>query len=720
MGSLLCFLPLFCLCAAERWYEDVLVGMEVGPTGAQFEAGKDAPEYARRFDGAEIVQASVKAGAEYLVIWVRDGEFTFHKSEHLPRPSAFEDRDVLRETVGEASKHDLPVVAYCQLQYPAHELRQHPDWRVRTREGNTIDHLVCFNSPYTNVVKTLITEMMSYGIDGFHLDMVDQGFGEPVGCWCERCQALFEEAHGTSMPKEKNWEDPNWHRMLSFRYETSDRLEKDLTSHIRSIDPEVTVDFNYHGSPPFSWEIGQTPVRHANNGDFVTGEAGQWAFGALAASFNAAWYRAATPGKPFQVAVQRGVRMYHDQTTRPLEDMRWEIFTLLAHGAFVTMIDKTAYDGWLDPVAYERIGELLHEARSKREHFGQEPVVEVGIYFSARTRDRYARDDPARYFQSVQGAHKACVYEHIGFGFLFDENVTLEALKQFPVVGLANTAVLTRREVDLFTQYVSDGGNLLVTGQAGGYDAFGRPSTNNTMSALIGARSVEVVESTDFWVRFDSDEDASFSERFAPDGMLDWPFLVMGPATVYQPTTAKTVGRLMNSHRRALANPGGYNGEWPLSANADVGPALLINRVGRGTVLTLAGSPDHATAGEHHIVEARRLFANAVRFLNPRPRVRVNAPSNVELIVTDDPTSRVLRLHFVGYNIPPQTTPAKNRPHLLPGLMETAPIYRASVDVLHPILSVNTLNASTEVLRPSETTLALQIEDTHEVIIIRY
>ena len=92
------------------------------------------------------------------------------------------------------------------------------------------------------------------------------------------------------------------------------------------------------------------------------------------------------------------------------------MLTLLAHGAFVTMIDKTAYDGGLDPVAYQRIGDVLREARAKRGHFGQDPVREVGLYFSARTRDWVARENPTTYFQSFQGAHKACVLEHIPFG----------------------------------------------------------------------------------------------------------------------------------------------------------------------------------------------------------------------------------------------------------------------------------------------------------------
>jgi hypothetical protein len=40
--------------------------------------------------------------------------------------------------------------------------------------------------------------------------------------------------------------------------------------------------------------------------------------------------------------MQRGVRVYHDQTTRPLHDMRWELLTLLAHGAFVTALSTTS------------------------------------------------------------------------------------------------------------------------------------------------------------------------------------------------------------------------------------------------------------------------------------------------------------------------------------------------------------------------------------------
>jgi hypothetical protein len=547
--------------------------------------------------------------------------------------------------------------------------------------------------------------------------MVDQGFGPPTGCWCDHCQALFQAEYGRPLPKGVNWEDEDWDRMLQFRYATSDRLEKMLTDYVRSLDPRATVDFNYHGSPPFSWEVGQTPVVHAGNGDFVTGEAGLWAFGALTASFNAAWYRSATPGKPFQVAVQRGVRMYHDQTTRPLQDMRWELFTLLAHGAFVTMIDKTAYDGWLDPVAYDRIGSLLGEARSKRAHFGHKPVMEVGLYFSARTRDWIGRDKPATYFQSVQGAHKACVYEHLGFSFVFDEALTLDGLRQFPVVCLPNAAIVSEREAAVFRRYVEQGGKLLITGQSGQFDRLGEPRPNSTLEGLIGAEVKARLERSDSWMRFGAQPEPM---QVLTDGLRpDWPFLVRGPATIYEPTTATPVGELLDSHRASLANPEGYNADWPLSARQVVGPAVLIHPVGKGTVLTFAGSPDSATASEHHIVEARKLFANALRFLNPNPRVCITAPANVEAVVTDDPAARTLRVHLIAYHATPQTTPAKDRPYVLPGLIEDAPIFRATLEFPGGLKSAKALNRSTQLKQRGQRVEVL-VEDLHEIIQCRY
>ena len=289
------------------WYERSLVGMEVGPTGAQF-GYSDANDtrYCSRFDGRKIVRYCAEADCEYLVMWVRDGDYAYYNSDILPKAPGLGDRDPLREVMVEAAKHKMPVIAYCVVQQGGHFLKAHPELEMRGWEDNRLWRF-CYNSGYLDVMKKIVAEQLAYGIDGFHIDMVDQGFGPPYGCWCRHCQKEFEAKYGHPMPKGVTW-DEQWDHVLEFRYNTSERFEKALTAHIKKLNPEATVDYNYHGNPPFSFEVGQRPVQHAGNGDFVTGETGVWGFSALTVGLNVEFYRAGTPGLPVQIAMQRGVR----------------------------------------------------------------------------------------------------------------------------------------------------------------------------------------------------------------------------------------------------------------------------------------------------------------------------------------------------------------------------------------------------------------------------
>jgi hypothetical protein len=230
---------------------------------------------------------------------------------------------------------------------------------------------------------------------------------------------------------------------------------------------------------------------------------------------------------------------------------------------------------------------------------------------------------------------------------------------------------------------------------------------------------VRKLDSLDNWVRFSVAQLPNFSSSFAPEGRTNWPFLVEGPAGVFEPTSAQPIGELLKPHRTRRQLEGKEGTEWPMSADTPVGPAILINRVGQGTVLTFACSPDFATASEHHLVETRKLLATAVRFLHPQPRVHITAPANVEAVVTDDPSTRALRVHLLGYNSPPQTTPAKDRPFVLPVPIEDAPMYRVVVQVNRSVKRVEVLNKSTIWKRRDRQVEAI-VDDIHEVLVIDY
>jgi hypothetical protein len=159
--------------------------------------------------------------------------------------------------------------------------------------------------------------------------------------------------------------------------------------------------------------------------------------------------------------------------------------------------------------------------------------------------------------------------------------------------------------------------------------------------------------------------------------------------------------------------------DWPMSADAAVGPAVLIHRVGKGTVVTCAASPDYAVASEHALVEDRILLRNLFRTLDTERRIVICAPANVEAVVTDDPAARQLRVHLLAYNPTPRTTPQKNRPYVLPGMIEDAPIIRVAAATRAPIKTADALHPRTK-LDVAGKSLQATIEDIHEVLLIGY
>jgi hypothetical protein len=700
--------------AKEPWYRNTLVGTEVGPTGAQFGSDNKESGYAAKFSGTDIVNEQIRIGSQYLVIWAKDSEYAHYDSKVAPKCPGMGDRDTLREAVEAAKPYGLPVVAYCVVQGNGYPLRNHPEYKMVGADGKTLDR-ICLNSGYMEHAKAVVEEMAAYGINGFHIDMLDQGFGPPYGCWCASCKEKYQAEYGEPMPVGVTW-DSGWDKMLTFRYNTSERFEIALRDHIKSINSDLSVDFNYHGYPPFSFEVGQRPVQHSHIGDFVTCESGVWGFSALGAGLTAQFVRATDPSAPYQVVMQRGARMYHDQTTRTVNDMRWEMFALLANGAQVTIVDKTPFDGSLDRETYDRMGKVFSEVHAKAEHFGHDPIQDVGLYYSQRTRDWVGRETPAKYEQSFFGIHKAMVYEHIPYGVVLDENITLDRLASFPVILLSDVSILSENEVALLKTYVENGGNLILTGLTGTHDWMGNPLTKSTIEELAGASLQETLKDNDNFYslpKLDGDKAA-----LGCDIRPDWPILAYAPAAIYKATTAESIGTLYRPVRSLRQKTGLEGTTFPSSAGTPVGPALLLNTLGKGSVLTIAVSPGAAVAGEYRTIETRTLIRNAIRYLHPDPEVQIDAPRNIETVVTDDPDTRTLRVHLVGYLSPPGTT-SPNRPYLLPDQVEDEPMYKASIRVKRAISEVLATDPET-ILDQNGQNVDIIIHNIHEVLRIKY
>lgn len=658
----------------EPWFRELLVGIEIGPTGAN----DQDKVYLSRATGKAWVDALRRANAQYGVVFMKDQNFAYYNSRIVPRCPGLEGRDLLEEITSEARSSGIPIVAYQQVQYDTGAWRKHPEWRMKDNDGRDIPGRLCYNSGYLDYNKRVADELMEYGIAGFHIDMLDFGFSPPAGCWCERCQSAFLAQYGIPMPNGVTW-DERWEKMLDFRCASNAGFCEQIQTYIQTKKPGLSVDFNYHGYPPFSWYPGERPVMHAKAGDFVTAEGLPWVFGHMNPSMLSLFMQGARPGGPVQGVTSRSVYNYHDFTVRPVAELKWEVMTYLAHGAQCTIVDKANYDGGLDPVAYGRIGEVFAEARRKQDDFFHPPLQEVGLYYSVRSRDWYGREDSPKYMSAFLGAHKALVQAHIPAGFLMDENVTLARLKNFQVVYLPNTAILSPREVELLTRYVSDGGNLLATGLTGLFDQYGRRLNNNVLAEVFGADLAEIhAGHPDNYVLFGESQPPGATAGFVQGIPPNWPILTWGPVAAYSVTKGRPVGEVLIAHRPP-DNP------WRdlMSPEKRVGPAMIVNEFGKGKAILIPCQPDAAFIEKYRMPEHRNLIRNAVRFLNPTPPVVVSAPVNVETLITRDERRNRILVHLLAFWAPPTATAAtfdKGR-QVLPPMMEEAIEYTASIQL---------------------------------------
>jgi hypothetical protein len=361
---------------------------------------------------------------------------------------------------------------------------------------------------------------------------------------------------------------------------------------------------------------------------------------------------------------------------------------------------------------YERLGRVYSEAKEKEQYFGQPHVREVGLYYSLKSRDWYGREKQEKYQDAFIGAHRALSELHIPVDALFDESVALETLQNYPIIFLANTAILDQNEVGIFREYVKRGGRLIATLDTSLYDLEGNPLSDYALGEVLG-------------IRYKGKADFSTHYYRLPQGFLSadilpgWDISTPGAAHVAESAGAEAHGELRVSyydgppfHTVGCCWLSPHNPPWKT-----VAPAVFLNRFGQGQAAYIPFSPEAAYIGEFPLPEHRIFLRNLLRHLYPDPKVRVDAPLNVEAVVTEEPALRQYIIHFIACQ-PSRNIDGVNA-HRRPNLMEEAPLYRAQVHLQKRPGQVRSLSKKTQVVA-KENTIALQIEDIHEAVTISY
>jgi hypothetical protein len=305
------------------------------------------------------------------------------------------------------------------------------------------------------------------------------------------------------------------------------------------------------------------------------------------------------------------------------------------------------------------------------------------------------------------GAHRIMVESHIPVAFVFDEDVTLKRLQEFPLIYLANTAILSASEVELFRRYVNEGGRLIATLDTSRFDDQ-KERSEFGLADLLGIR---FKGKTEFKSNFFRMPEGFASQGFRPD----WDIFLYGPNNVVEVREGSGYGELkLAFHDRGPQTHIGHapqNSAWKMA-----GPGLVRRRYGRGETAYLPFSPEAMYMSDSPLPEHRMLVRNMVKSMLPPARVSVTAPLNVESVITVDRKHNRHIIHFIGFlGVRDAHSTATNQ-SLVP-LMEEMWRYRARIRFEGPVRHATALSSRTEI-RAGANTVELDTGEIHEVAIV--
>lgn len=696
------------------WYKDVLCKVHLDMHFPEWDS-----TILSRFDAKEIVQTVKNSGAGALYFFSKDcyGN-AYYNTEIGHKHKCIGDRDLLQEVVDEGHKNNLYIVAYHSIIWDR-IAAMNPDWAMRNPNGEVIKDVTssfgdarwysaCHNSPYRDYLCNMLAEIAkNYDIDGFHLDMLNMDFGG-LSCYCKHCKELFRKEYGKELPVTPTW-DETWKQFLEFRYKSVERLAYDIRKAIHKYKPDMMIVTNYHGSPGFDWRVGQMPVRHSKYSDMNTGETYTPGFGDMYPGMETRFARDLEPGKPYEMVPWRMNRIT-DYTIKPINQLRWELFTSAVAGAKIMLIDQPFADGVLDKTPYKNVlNTVFNELETKKHTFGGEQVKHIGIYYSALNRDWYGRENQGRFQAPVVGCYKALVENHFNVNFIFDETLSLENICEYPIIWLPNVAAMSSGEVEIFREYVKRGGCLVGSFDSSLFDDNGQELQDFQLGDVFGVQFEKRLDCSEHYFRNISDDlnDNIDKEQFV---------LVEGKAVIVKPTTAKEIGDLHNSfHKRKFPDLFfSHNMHPPYNR---VGGLMYLNSFGKGKALYIASPIDAAYAGNYEIPEHRFLIKSIVENLSPCPVLEiVEAPLNVETFL--NLKNGKYYLHFVASNPNRQacTLSSLNDKIRPSARMEDALLYRAKIKIPKGIKSVRAFDSSTE-LEIKDGFIIMETNQVHEVLI---
>jgi hypothetical protein len=445
------------------------------------------------------------AGVDSVVLFAKCQYGNAYYPTEIGRPhAALRGRDLFGEQLAAAHARGIRVIAYFSNMWDVAAAGEHPDWALEplAARGSTGRWpALCLLSGYRERALAQVREIARrYPIDGLWSDILTAG-----PCVCARCRSAFRAEHGRDVPAGR--EDEAWLDLVRF----SQRILRDYLAEQRTgltaERPAAALIPNFYATTFVDAVLGLT-TSHLDLADIGSSEGYSDWHGLGFPSFAAGYIGAGMAGRPREVLVSRFVHTW-DFTLRSEAQLRFEAFTVAAHGATVTVDDQPSAAGAIDPEVYRRLTPVFariaertqwtdgaqsvryaalwagQTARELESLLGTAESASLGEQ-SAQFPPAQRREGPSDLAAAVAGTYRALVEAHLPVSFVDERPASLDRLGEHRVLVLADVLALGDRELATIDAFVRAGGGLVVTGPVAVRDPRGGLRSGSALAGLLG------------------------------------------------------------------------------------------------------------------------------------------------------------------------------------------------------------------------------------------
>jgi len=557
---------------------------------------------------------------------------------------AFAAENKMKELLELCHAGGMDVVGYYSLIFNNWAYDAHPSWRMVdptgkfTREKGVASAFknrygtVCPNNPeYRKFVADQLKELLDiYDIDGLFLDMAFW----PTICFCDSCKERYYKETGEDVLFLVDWEEPDWLQFQKKREEWMSEFAFYCADEARRLRPGISVEHNF-ATAPMPWLVA------ANGG---SGEASDFVGGDLYRTYHEQFltcklFYEYTNNQPFEFMTSRcDPQLSEHTTTKSLDALKTHNYITLAHHGAMLFIDAIDPAGTLNPVFYDRLGQVFAESEPYEKYMSGTMVSDVAVLNDMNSKMRHLPkegSDPYSYpqLEAVTGGTKALADGNYLYTVL--PNCRKERIADKKLAIVTEAPFLPDEDIENLVAYVQNGGNLYISG-----------ATNPKLAQkLLGLEFLGWTEETVTYIAPTAEGQQHFGEMYNaeyPVAFSDRQMLVRNPlekqelATITLPYTNPGDTEVFASIH---ANPPGARTAFP---------SIVYGEYGQGKIIWSAAAFEAKPQKAY-----KDMFLKLIALLYGGESVLSStAPPCVQFTLFDDPGNGRLLLHAVNVQEP--------------------------------------------------------------------